>query len=144
MPYGVPQISPYEAQNFASQRAVARRKLLSGRAQNQYRRTLAGFDFTRGQRDLNRQFAQRREALPTDYIRRGIFRSGIYGAGLQQYSQDRLNAFSDLQRAYQNQLGGLTFADRDLEDAYAEALAQIQGNEFARRAQTAAQLRSVL
>lgn len=142
--YSPGKISPWEAQQFASQRAVTRQNMLQGRAQIQHQRSRRGIEFRDQIRDMTTDWNRRRESLPTDYIRRGVFNSGIYRGALQDYAQDRQRSFRQAQRGYQFDLEDLTLRQRQLQDQYHLAMRTSRAEEHARRTQIAAQLRSVL
>lgn len=140
----IQQLPPSQLQQYRQQRSQAGTQLLQQRAQNQYNRELQDLSFQNQGRKFATQWGRMREQLPMQYLQRGIFNSGIYQGALQEYAQDRLQAYQDLNLAHLLAQQGLTFQDRSAEDAYFQAMASSYGGQYADRAQLAATLRGIL
>lgn len=140
----IQQLAPTQLQQHQSQRNKAKTGLLASRAQNQYQRQLGDIDFANKNRQFATQWGRRREELPSGYLERGVFNSGIYHDALQKYTQDRLQGYQDMNIGHMLDQQGLTFQDRGAEDAYFQAMADSYGGEFSNRAQVAATLREIL
>jgi hypothetical protein len=142
--YRPAKLSPWETQQFTTQRANARQQMLTGRAEIQQLKTRRGLDYRDQRRDMTTDWDRRRVQLPTEYIQRGVFNSGIYRGALQEYAQDRQRAGRDLQRGYQTDIQDLIMQQRRITDQYQMTRRQSRADELARRAQVAAELRRVL
>jgi hypothetical protein len=140
----VSTISPQQTLAFRQQRNDAKNKLLTSQAQNLYQRQLQNLAHKNRVRGFETQQNRAREALPTDFINRGVFRSGIYRDALQKYATDRLQGFNDLTMQNQLNLGGMSLQNRGFEDDYTRALAGSYGGEYAARADIASALRGIL
>jgi hypothetical protein len=140
----VPGQNPQQINQYNQQRAGHRQDLLRGTAQTNYQRELADLAFNKNVRNFNVDWGRRREQLPTNYIQRGVFNSGIYNQALQDYAQDRFRGLDDL--AVQRQLGqfGNTFERRSLEDQYANQMMGSYSSQYADKAAIAADLRRML
>lgn len=140
----VSTITPQQTMQFRQQRKDAKQGLLTNQAQNLYQRSLQNLAHKNRVRGFETQQGRLREDLPTDFINRGVFRSGLYNAGLKRYAQDRLQGFNDLVTQNQLNLGGLSLQGRGYEDDYTRAMAGSYGAEHAARAEIAAALRGIL
>jgi hypothetical protein len=140
----VSTITPQQTLQYNQQRDSAKNQLLTNQAQNLYQRQLQDLAHKNQVRGFETTQNRAREALPTDYINRGIFRSGIYRQGLQDYAADRLQGFNNLSTQHQLNLGNLSLQGRGYEDDYTRALSGSYGNEYAARADIASALRGIL
>ena len=140
----VPGLSPQQLYQYQSERNQYGQNLLRGKAQNVYQQQLGNLKNTRDQRTFNTQWDQRRVSLPTEYLQRGLGRSGIYQGALQNYATSRARGLSDLLLNNQLSQAGMVFQDRGLEDDYANSMAGNYGRQFATQAELAAALRSIL
>jgi len=121
-------------------------------ATQQLGNSLAQTNFTRGNYKANQaaemlqlgnQFKQARNRLPGQYIARGMYGSGIYGQGLQDFNTQRTQAYGDMQRKYQQMLGQLNINDANANQQYSNQMSDVGQQEAMRRAALAAQLRSI-
>jgi len=140
----VSTISPQQTLQFRQQRNDAKNKLLTSQAQSLYQRQLQNLAHKSRVRGFETQANRTREELPTDFINRGVFRSGIYQGALQRYAADRLQGYNDLNVQNQLNLGGLSLQGRGFEDDYARTLAGSYGNQYATQADIASALRGIL
>ena len=140
----VSTISPQQTMQFRQQRTNAKQGLLTNQAQNLYQRQLADLAYKSRVRGFDTEQGRVREQLPTDYINRGVFRSGIYNTGLKRYAADRLQGLNNLLVQRQAEAGGLSLQGRGFEDDYTRALAGSYGAEHAARADIASALRGIL
>lgn len=139
----VTSISPGEIVNYNSRQNSASENLLNSKATNQYQRALQDIQYGNSVGDYERQANRARMSLPTQWIKRGMFNSGLYKNALSQYAVDRAAGLRNMQNAYQIQQAGYTFNDRQAEDSYASQMAQIEAERYARQAELAAMLREV-
>lgn len=135
----------YSEQN---QWAVRRRNSAQSLARN-----VAQTQFTRGNINANRaaetqsltdQYNKMRERIPQTFAARGLTNSGIAAQGYQDYGKQRDTAFGDLARRYQQQLGQQSLNEANYYQDYGNQSADVASEEAARRADLAAQLRSLM
>lgn len=143
MAFQVSSMSPQQMLQFQQGRSNARQNLLRNRASTQYQRGLAKQDYTDQLADFGIQQNRTREALPTNFVQRGIFNSGIYRQALRDYAVDRLRGQRNIQRGYQNQMGQLALQERGYEDEYSQTLANLYLSQQAAQAQIASALRGI-
>lgn len=138
--------APSPGQNY--QWGVRRRNAAQGLARN-----VAQTQFSRGGIYANRtaetqslkdQYNQMRQRIPQNFAGRGLLGSGLYAQGLQDYGKQRTNAFGDMARKYQQQLGQLSINEANYNQDYANQMSDIASEEAVRRAELAAQLRSLV
>lgn len=134
-------LDPASVAQFSNMRRSAALQYGSGLATNQYQRSALDQNNTFNTQQLTRQFDQTRNRLPGNYARRGLLTSGIYAQGLQDYGQNRLDAFQKQLMGYQQAAGGYDQNQRNLESGYAGSIADIAAQEQQRQAEIAAQLR---
>lgn len=143
MAFQVSSISPQQQLAYQQGRSNARQNLLRNKAQSQYQRGLAQQDYTNQLTDFGIQQNRVREGLPTNYLQRGVFNSGIYRQALRDYATDRLRGQRNIQQGYQNRLGELSLADRGYEDEYTNTLTNLYLSQQAAQAQMAAALKGI-
>lgn len=144
MAFAISSISPWQQMQYQQGRNTLNQNLLRNKAQTQYQRGLAKQQYTDQVADFGIEQGRVREQLPTSYIQRGVFNSGIYRQALRDYAVDRLRGQRELQRGYQAQQNQLTMQDRGYEDEYAQAMANLYGNQFAAQAQIASTLQGLM
>lgn len=144
MSFTVSTISPEQQAQYDQGRSNAAANLGRGKAQNAYQQGLAQRSYTDNLRDFNTQQGRVREGLPSEYIQRGVFNSGIYRNALRNYAMDRLSGQRRLQNNYQNQAAGLTMQGRGYEDDYAETMSNLFGNQYAAQASIASALKGIM
>lgn len=101
-------------------------------------------DYNLGRAQLGQQWDEARRDLPGAFVKRGVFNSGIYQQGLQDYAQKRLGSFQQLGRQHQKQYGGLLQDMIGAETDLSTQLGQISADKEARRAQLAAAIKGIL
>lgn len=143
MAFSVSTISPEQQAAYQQGRGNARRSLLTSRAQTQYERGLAKQAYGNQLQDFGVQQGRIREQLPTSYIQRGVFNSGIYRDALKNYAIDRLSGERDLSQSYQQRLNELGLRDRQSEDEYATALSNLYLSQLGAQQQLASALRGI-
>lgn len=144
MAFAVTTISPEQQRQYQQGRANARTQNLQQQAQTQYQRRLSQQSYVDASQDFATQQNRLRETLPTPYIQRGIFNSGMYRDALKRYAIDRLAGQRNLQRDYQREQAGMTFAARGSSDELAQTLANLYGEQYAAQAQIASALKGIL
>lgn len=112
-----------------------------GIGQNQWQRDTSKGEYDRSLADLRAQFGQMRRQLPAQYAKGGMLNSGIYARGLDQWQSDFTRGQGNLAGQYNNQLAGLTLADRQLESVRRNSLDDLASAGTARRASVAEALR---
>jgi hypothetical protein len=140
----VSTISPGEVMNYNNRSNAARQNLLNSKATSQYQKALQSIQYGQSRRNFERQANRTRNSIPTPFISRGLFNSGLYRNALSQYAQERAAGLGDMQTQFQLGQQGFTFADRQAEDAFAMQMAQIEAERYARQAQLAAMLREAM
>jgi len=127
---------------------VRRRNSTQGLARN-----VAQTQFTRGNiyanrasetRSLTDQYNKMRERIPQQFAARGLTNSGIQAQGLQDYGKQRASAFGDMARRYQQQLGQQSLNEANYYQDYGNQQSDVAQEEANRRAELAAQLRSLM
>lgn len=137
-------LSPSQLYNFQSQRNAYGQNLLGKKAQNTYQQQLANLQLHRSTQNFNDMWNDRRNALPTSYLQRGVYNSGIYQNALQNYARDRSSGLSDLLLNNQLQQAGLVLGNRGFEDEYARQMASNYAQQYATQADIASALRGAL
>lgn len=140
----IPGLSPQQLYQFQGDRNTYGTNLARGKAGNVYAQQLANLQFGRNANNFNVDWNRQRVNLPTSYLQRGLGHSGIYNTGLQNYAEDRSRAYGDMILKHQLEQAGLLFNDRELEDEYAQQMANNYARQFASQADIASQLRSIL
>lgn len=137
----VSSISPQEIMSYNSRSTNATQNLLNQKASTQYQRALQGVQHAQNLGDFERGANRARVKLPTEFLRRGTFNSGLYKNALSEYAVDRINGVRNMQNQFQ--LGELNsvFNDRAAEDTYAMTISQIEAERLARQAHLASMLR---
>lgn len=143
MAFQVSSLTPQQAISFNQGRNNARTSLLRNKAQTQFQRGLAQQGYKNQVSDFGIEQNRLREQLPTSYIQRGVFNSGIYRQALRDYAVDRLRGKRDIDQGYQNRMNEFALADRGYEDEYANTLANLYLSQQAAQAQIAAALRGI-
>ena len=133
-----------EAAAYDTRRSQARQAYANMAAQNTFSSGQAGLGYGRSVRDLTRKFDQMRSRLPGGFARRGLLNSGIYGSALQNYATNRANTMNDLQQQLAGTQGQYALQGQMGENTLNTALAAIQAEQDARRADLAAQLREIM
>lgn len=135
--------SPEELDQFAGQRNHINLNYGQANATNLFQRgnTLANKQADYG--NLKRQFVQQRAQIPGQFIGRGLLNSGLYQRGLKDYAANRTEAFGDLGRKYQQMLGTLDLQRQQGAASQFADLADVNAQERQRRAELAAQIRSL-
>src|SRR5262245_35560336 len=137
------QPSPVEVQGWQTGQRNARQQYEAQIAQNQYGRAQANTGFATTQRQLNYNQAQGRRTFDDPYIGRGIFNSGIRGAGLQNFYTNAANEMGNAQQAYLNQLGQYGLSDQLAQQTYTTTMQNLIEQENARRAQLALAIKDI-
>lgn len=143
MAFSVSTITPQQLASFQQGRSTARVGATQDRARTSYQQGLATQTYADRVGDYTRQQNRIREGVPSQFINRGTFRSGIYQEALKQYAIDRLTGLRNLQRDYQGEQAGLTFQSRGIEDELAQTLANLYGQQNAAQQQIAAALKGI-
>lgn len=133
--------SPGQTYQWGQRKRNAAQGLARREAQNTFDRRNIYQNRKADVRSLGQQFMQMRNRIPEAYGRRGLMASGLYGQGLQDYGQQRTQAYGDLSRKYQQMLGQLRLGQQNYREDYANSMSDIASEEAVRRAELAAQLR---
>lgn len=128
---------------FATQRRQVNQNYGYGIDQNQWQRDVSRGEYNRGLEDLRSQYGRMRNSLPSGFAKGGLLNSGIYARALDEFQADRTRNMGNLTAAYNERLGGLALADRQLESIRRNALDDTAAAETARRATVAEALRSI-
>lgn len=112
-------------------------------AANQYGRFVGQQRFDRSRQDLMHQFAQQRQGFDNQYLKRGLFNSGIRNQGLVDYNMNRLNQTNALEQDRAATLGQFDIQANNGANAYQQSLVDIERERQARIADLAAQLSSL-
>jgi len=144
MSYVVPDLGPEEIAYFDSLQSRLNNQYGQGAAQNLFQQSMLQSEQGVREQDLGRRFDQMREKLPAGFQQRGLMNSGVYQQGLTDYGTERTNAFADLQRGFQNQMGGLQQAYAQMGSTYSTGMSDVESQRTARRRGKAAALRSVM
>lgn len=139
----VSSISPQQQAQYQQGRANAGADYRRNTAANQYQQGVARQGYNDDLFGYNTQQNRVREGLPTNYIQRGVFRSGIYRNALRDYALARLQGEKGLANRYQQQMAGLTFQGRDALDSYSETMSNLYGNQYAAQAGIASVLKGL-
>lgn len=136
-------LSPEEINAYQIRRQQANTAYGRTRSNVDYLRSIAGQDYGTGKSRMTRTWDQAFSALPANYARRNVLRSGIFNRGFGDYQTGRENAFSDYALKNQRQMDQYQRQADDLELIRNLTLGQIDAEEAARRANLASQLRSI-
>lgn len=143
MPIVAPDLGPEDIAYFDSLMSRANQVYGQESANNLYQQGILESEKGITERDLTTRFDQMRERLPGQYQNRNIMNSGVYQAGLGDYATQRTNTFSDLNRRFQNQMGGLQNAYQQLGQTHGTTLSDIESRKTARRNTIASTIRAV-
>ena len=113
-------LNPEDINYFSTQRRRVKTTYDLGAAQNQYQRNLSNTQYAQSVGDLTNRYDQMRQRLPGSYAKRGLFNSGIYQRGLQDFQQNKLRDFGNLAQMQQQRLAGFTMTDEQLARMYQE------------------------
>ena len=137
-PYG---LEPEQVNALQTRRRQVNTTYGLGMAQNRFERNRTGREFRRGKVDLLRQFGKARRELPQAYAAGGLLNSGLYQKGIADLGQERIGAFGQLRGQYQDVMGGLRLAGRQLGQVRQSSLNDIDSQRAASRAALASSLR---
>lgn len=143
MPIVAPDLGPEDIAYFDSLMSRANQVYGQESANNLYQQGMIESEKGITERDLATRFDQMREKLPGQYQNRNLMNSGIYSAGLGDYATQRTNTFADLNRRFQNQMGGLQNAYQQLGQTHGATMSDIEARKTARRNTIASTLRAV-
>lgn len=143
MPLVPPDLGPEDIAYFDSLMSRANQVHGQESANNLYQQGILESEKGIQERDLNTRFDQMRERLPGQYQNRNLMNSGVYSAGLGDYATQRTNTFSDLNRRFQSQMGGLQNAYQQLSQTHGSTISDIEARRTARRNTIASTLRAV-
>lgn len=143
MPLVAPDLGPEDIAYFDSLQSRANQIYGHETANNLYQQGILESEKGIRERDLNTQFDQMRERLPGQYQNRNLMNSGVYSAGLSDYATQRTNTFADLNRRFQNQMGGLQNAYQQLGQVHGTTMSDIDARRTARRNTIASTIRAV-
>ena len=138
------QLTPEEINQYETRKSSARQSYQLGLSRNIYERGILDQNFAASSNDFSRKMDDLRKRLPGNFLRRGVFNSGIYAQGLQDYAQNRQLGMADLLRKYQQSQGEYALRDQELEMGLQQQLQQIDAEQVARRAALAAALREIM
>lgn len=138
------QLDPETLADLSSARRNAGLQYGQSQATTQYQRALAQMQYESALGNVTRKWDATREQLPGGFARRGLLNSGIYGSALQKYGTERQAETNQLSQGYQQQLAGYDLQNRQSEQTYQNALANIADAEQAKRVALAQQLRELL
>jgi hypothetical protein len=133
-PLGLP--SGAEA-NFGAQRNSANEAYGSQVANNDYQRAGTAQDYIARFRDMATGYDKQRAQLPYAANAHGLLHSGVYHQQLQDYAQQRLRGYGDMQNAQAQQLGAFDLVRQNIEAQRAQALASIEAQRQALMGQIA-------
>jgi hypothetical protein len=143
MPLVAPDLGPEDIAYFDSLMSRANQVYNQESDNNLYQQGIVQSEHGITQRDLQDRLKKTREQLPGQYQRRGLMNSGVYQQGLTDYATVATNATSDLERRFQNQMGGLQNAYKQLGETHGMTTSDIEARRTARRNTIASTLRAV-
>lgn len=143
MPIVAPDLGPEDIAYFDSLMSRANQTYGQETANNLYQQGMVESEKGITERDLTTRFDQMRERLPGQYQNRNLMNSGVYSAGLGDYATQRTNSFADLNRRFQNQMGGLQNAYQQLGQIHGTTMSDIEARKTARRNTIASTIRAV-
>jgi hypothetical protein len=137
------QPSPVEIQQWQQGAGNARQAYDQTAARTNYMKNLATQNY--GIQNRQAQFAnrQQRQGFDDPYIGRGIFRSGIRSTGLTNMYTNQANEQANRDLAYGGQMGQYGLEDYLAMQTRDTTLANLQAQEYARRAALAAEIKGV-
>lgn len=132
------EINAYQSRidsgDLAAQRGLSK---LAARKQE------ATADFNTGWGRLGTQWDNYQRTLPNQFARRNVLRSGIMGRAINDYGTNRSNAFGDLQKSYDRQMGGYAENQGDIEMMMNMNRTQVERERNARQQSLASQIQAV-
>jgi hypothetical protein len=135
--------SPQETAQWGVRRRNAVQGYARQNAQNNFDRGNFNANRAGDTANLTQQYQQMRNRLPGTFAGRGLLGSGISAQGFQDYGTQRTNAFGDLGRKYQQMLGQTDLNAQNYAEDYTNQMSDVAQEEANRRAELAAQIRSV-
>jgi hypothetical protein len=97
------------------------------------RRQEATADFNTAYGRLGTQWDNYQRTLPNSFARRNVLRSGIMNRAINDYGTNRANAFGDLQRTSDRQMGGYAENQGDIEMMLKMNRDQVESERMARQ-----------
>jgi hypothetical protein len=97
------------------------------------RRQEATADFNTAYGRLGTQWDNYQRTLPNSFARRNVLRSGIMNRAINDYGTNRANAFGDLQRTSDRQMGGYAENQGDIEMMLKMNRDQVKSERMARQ-----------
>lgn len=134
---------PEDVNLFNTRKSNLRAEYGRQSARNVFDQGQARLDFGLAQRNLTNDWDAFRNKLPGQFAGRGLMNSGVYTNALQEYAQNRQLGFEGLGRQFDKQMGGYAQQALDLESRLQQGLNMVEAERQARRAELAAQLRSI-
>lgn len=127
-------LSPQEIANFAAQRSGARTTYDTMLAQLQFQQNQADQNNADAVRQYTNQTNQQRGILPESFVGRGVYGSGIWNQGLQDFTNARQEGANNMQSAYQQLLNQISQQRGSAAAQMNTSLANIDAAEAARKA----------
>lgn len=127
---------PQARSYFEQGRRRARQTYGFGKQQNEYERKTARQGWKWNYADTKRKFTEGRERLPSRFAARGLLRSGLYrgpGGAVADFETQRSQALSRMQSDWLTRKQGFNLANKQMAEAYYSAIADLNGQEEARR-----------
>lgn len=136
-------LSPEEINAYQTRVNMADLAAQRGLSKLGARRSEATSDFNTNRIRLGTQWDNYQRSLPSAFARRNVLRSGIMGRAVNEYGLNRANAFGDLEKAYNRQMGGYTENQGDMELILNMTRQQVEADRAARQQALAAQIQAV-
>ena len=137
-----PGLSPDEVNALQTRRRQVNTTYGLGMAQNRFQMGRTRRECNRGRQDLKFQFGRARRELPGAYAAGGLMNSGIYQRGLTDFNVEKTRALGNLRGQFQDEMGGLRLASRQLDRVRQSSLNDIASQRAARRQALASSLRT--
>lgn len=107
------------------------------------RRQEATADFNTAYGRLGTQWDNYQRTMPNQFARRNVLRSGIMNRAINDYGLNRANAFGDLQRTSDRQMGGYAENQGDIEMMLKMNRDQVERERNARQQSLASRIQEV-
>lgn len=136
-------LGPEELAAYNTRRNVANTSADRSLAYLAYQRQMAEQNYGQDRNRVQTAWNQNWFNQQGGFGRRGIFNSGIYKGAGTNWAQQRDNALSDQERAYQQALGGLSQQELNVEAIRNATVGGVDAEQQARQALKAAEIRGV-
>jgi hypothetical protein len=135
-------LSPEEELNYSNQRRTATSSYLGQKSLADLQNSNWNDNWGAQRQKSFESWGRARAKVGDDFAGRGVFNSGLYGRGLQEYKSDKDQDFGALARNWAENNQSYLLRGATMHDQYTNTMANIQSDSALRRAAIVAPLTS--